>query len=168
MANPRHKKPSKGQSGGSIKAASTKPVFVKEGDEEWDPEQIRARKKKKPSSIPLWINVIAYSVFFWGLRMVGKALPEESTFFTRMFELEISHPNWDIARVKQAWTWMTVLSGFSLLHLGVGIIRSKGRFQANEVAALILPLRQVPGEEDAATSVPEKFPWVCQILVVNS
>ncbi|MBF0141024.1 MAG: hypothetical protein HQL74_12180 [Magnetococcales bacterium] len=136
MAKPRGKKSPQGKSSGRIQAAVATPVYIKEEDDALEQEKKRPAKKKS-TTLSLWINLISYSFFFWTLRMIGKALPEETTFFTRMFELEV-HPTWNMELVNKSTNWLLAIAGVSILHMGIGVARNRGRFRANEIAALIL------------------------------
>ncbi|MEO5329769.1 MAG: hypothetical protein H7829_16190 [Magnetococcus sp. THC-1_WYH] len=64
-------------------------------------------------------------------------MPEPSTFFTRMFELNV-RSNWDMQRVSESTTWMLVLALVSLINMAIGVARNGGKYRTPETASLIL------------------------------
>lgn len=135
MAKPKKSKKTGSKSPGRIQAAVVKQVFVSDPNAPADPPK---RPKRRPSfGIAGWINLLSWGCFFWVLRQVGKAMPEEKSFFTRLFDLDV-RSQWNMELVDLTTTWMFVLSGVALLTMGFGVARNKGRYRINEILALIL------------------------------
>ncbi|MBF0148075.1 MAG: hypothetical protein HQL84_17960 [Magnetococcales bacterium] len=120
-------------SSGSIRAAVNQP--------EWNNDSLDAhvvRRPGKKSSRPYFlVNLLTWSFFLWVLNKLGQAMPQENTFFTRFFELEV-RSGWDLVLVDKVTTWLLVLSAFSLINMAFGVVRNGGRYRANELAALVL------------------------------
>lgn len=93
--------------------------------------------KGASSSICFWINVCNLGLFFWTLRIVGKAMPEQETFFTRFFSLNV-RTRWNMAFLDIATTWLLVIAALSLLNMAFGYFRNGKRYRANESAALVM------------------------------
>ncbi|MBF0604748.1 MAG: hypothetical protein HQL07_13780 [Nitrospirae bacterium] len=136
MTSHPHKKTAKKLPSGHTRVVSAKQASHSDTDPGAH-SPVSPHRKKSKSHLSSWIGVITWGCFFWILDRVKSAMPESSTFFTRMFELNV-RSNWDMSQVSEATTWMLVLALVSLINMATGVARNGGKYRVPELASLVL------------------------------